>query len=181
MADSEMVKCIKCNKYVYENQNSIGCDDCLGWLHLKCSGLTLKKFKELGKNDDDFFCKWCLNYKCGKCEKPVLPNHNAIQCDTDSCETWFHLKCTRFTLAEYKNKKSRLHTENWHCPDCLCTPYSELPQKEFMKLCNDDKRLKNYFNFVTSSDVYNKKCTVCNKEIRDSQVKNQFHVHYSRH
>ena len=171
MADSEIVKCIKCNKQVFENQNSIGCDDCLGWLHLKCSGLTLKKIKELGKEDDPFSCKWCLSYKCGNCEKPVLPKQNAIQCDTNSCETWFYLKCTCITIAECKNKKSRLHTENWHCPDCSCIPYSDLLQKEFIKLYNDDERLKNYFNFITSNDRYSKKCTVCNKEIQDSQVK----------
>ena len=169
------MKCIKCSKHILENQNGIGCDDCLGWLHLKCSGLTLKKFKELGKNEDTpFSCKWCLKYKCGKCEKPVLPSHNGILCDTDSCGTWFHLKCTRFTLKEYKDKKSRLHTENWHCPDCLCIPYSDLPQKEFVKLVNDDKRLKNYFNFITSNELYSKKCTVCDKEIRDSLVKKSF-------
>ena len=55
-----------------------------------------------------------------------------------------------------------------------CIPYHDLPQKEFMKLCNDDKRLKSYFNYITSNDLYSKKCTVCNKEIRDSQVKKSF-------
>ena len=58
MADSEIVnKCIKCNKQVFENQNSIGCDDCFGSLHLKCSGLTLRKTTELGKKDDPFSSK----------------------------------------------------------------------------------------------------------------------------
>ena len=145
MAESDVItNCIKCKKSIPEDGNSICCDDCDGWLHLKCSGLTLKTLKKLGKDDSPFKCTFCLNFKCGKCDKPVYNSQNAVQCDTKTCQTWFHLKCTHFTLREYVDKKSRLHTEDWFCSNCTCFPYHELPQKEFLELQNDDKRLKDY-------------------------------------
>ena len=36
-------KCIRCNKVFLPGKNSIGCDKCEGWLHLKCAGLNLIK------------------------------------------------------------------------------------------------------------------------------------------
>ena len=96
---------IKCTKLIPEDGNSICCDDCDGWLHLKCSGLTLKTLKKLGKDKSLFQCTFCQNYKCGKCEKPVYNSQNGVLCDTESCQTWFHLKCTHFTLKDYANKK----------------------------------------------------------------------------
>ena len=120
--DSDMNNCIKCRKKVFSTQNKVHCDDCNGWLHLRCSGLTLKALDSLKKNKIPFTCKFCKYCKCGKCDKPVYDSQNGVQCDSDNCHTWFHLRCTRFTLAEYKNKKSRLHTENWYCANCTCLP-----------------------------------------------------------
>ena len=163
---STEVSCIKCKKTVFETGNSICCDDCDGWLHLRCSGITLKTFKKLTKDKkSEYKCKYCLQFKCGKCEKPVYPSQNAIQCDTDSCKAWFHLKCTHFSLEEYVNKKSRLHTDSWYCPNCTCIPFNHLPPKEFLKLQNDTGRLREYFNYVTSNTPYCETCTVCNKVV----------------
>ena len=117
-------KCIKCKKPVLENQNSICCDSCDGWLHLKCSGLTKIFFeKEYCNTNKIFNCTYCENYRCGKCAKPVYHNVNSIRCDSDSCHLWYHLKCTHFSLAEYHNKTSRLHTEHWFCPKYTSLPY----------------------------------------------------------
>ena len=170
-----VVNCIKCKKIVSETGNSICCDDCDGWIHLKCSGMTLKTFKKLAKDDSsEFKCNYCLNYKCGKCEKPVYPSQNAVQCDTEPCQTWFHLKCTHFSLEEYVNKKSRLHTESWYCPNCTCTPFDQLPQKAFLELQNDTKKLREFFNYVTSKTPYSEKCTVCDKRIGKRYIKKSF-------
>ena len=106
MVESEEVryKCIKCRKDVLGN--SICCDNCDGWLHLKCSGLTKKIFeKEYCNSSKNFSCKYCLNFRCGKCDKPVYEQNDSIQCDSDSCQIWYHLRCTHFSLAEYQNKK----------------------------------------------------------------------------
>ena len=57
MAEYDIItNCMKCKKIVPENGNSICCDDCDGWLHLKCSGLTLKTLKKLGKDNSPFQC-----------------------------------------------------------------------------------------------------------------------------
>ena len=176
MANNEIsTNCIKCKKIVLDNQNSICCDDCDGWLHLKCSGLTLKEHKKLGNDKKSTFkCKFCIKYKCGKCDKPVYQTQNGVMCDSDHCQTWFHLKCTRFTLAEYMDKKSRLHSDHWYCPNCTCIPFSELPQNEFMNLQNDDKRLKEYFSYVTSDSHFTEKCTICEKKVYRTHIKKSF-------
>ena len=170
MADT---KCIKCQKLV--TGNSVCCDECNGWVHLKCAGMTLKSFKPLVDDPNlKFSCKYCTDYKCGKCNKPVYEKNNSIKCDVDSCSTWYHLKCTRFTLAEYKNKKSRLHCENWYCPQCTCTPFDELSQSDFMNLQNDDKKLKEYFNFITSNSNFGNICSVCSRKVSNSHLSKSF-------
>ena len=102
--NDKLTKCIKCSKVVLNNQNAIECEKCLGWIHHKCSGLSKKLFDEIVKDKTRFECKYCTNYGCGKCSKAVYPFQNAIQCDSDSCILWYHLKCTHFTLAEYVKK-----------------------------------------------------------------------------
>ena len=170
MADT---KCLKCKKLV--TGNSVCCDECNGWLHLKCAGMTIKSFKSLVDDPNlKFSCKYCSDYKCGKCNKPIYETTNAIKCDIDSCSTWFHLKCTRFTLAEYKNKKSRLHCENWYCPKCTCAPFDELSQSEFMNLQNNDKKLKEYFNFITSNSNFSSICPVCSRKVCNSHLGKSF-------
>ena len=171
MTSEKIDKCIKCRKQVAENQNSICCDECNGWIHLKCSGLTKKKFLQLDSNTP-FKCNFCLNFKCGKCNCPVFNYQNAVLCDNEPCNTWYHLGCTKFTQAEYKNKKSRLYTENWYCPNCNCIPFEDLPQPDFIKLQSDDTKLKEYFNFITCNKVFSKKCSVCRKAV--NQVKKAF-------
>ena len=65
MAD---IKCLKCKKLV--TGNSVCCDECDGWLHLKCAGMTLKIFKKLNEDPSlAFSCDYCTYYKCGKCNK----------------------------------------------------------------------------------------------------------------
>ena len=169
MAGSELkTTCIKCKKIVPENGNSICCDSCDGWLHLKCAGLTRKTFSKLANDKDSVFnCKFCEHYNCGKCEKPVYPHHNAICCDIDSCNTWFHLKCTHFNLKEYVDKKSRLHTEDWYCPLCTCIPFNELSNKALsMEFQNNSKKLSEYFNYITSNTNFSDICSICNKKVK---------------
>ena len=72
MANS-ITKCPKCIKIVYDNANSICCDDCDNWFHLRCTQLKLKDFKEFTNNPKlNFYCNFCVNYKCLKCDKPVF-------------------------------------------------------------------------------------------------------------
>ena len=163
-------KCIRCAKIIFENQNSIGCDDCEGWLHLRCSGFKLKQFKQICSNKDSTFtCRYCKFYKCGKCSKPVYPPQNGIQCDVNECEKWYHLRCTKFTLAEYLNSKSRLHTDMWYCPDCANLPFMDLNPKEFTELVKDDLKLKQYYTTIPSIDTFKTRCSVCKRNITKNQ------------
>ena len=161
-------KCIKCAKLCLEGQNCIQCDKCDGWIHLKCSGIRLKDFKNMTKNTE-FVCIFCTNYPCGKCSKPVYNTQNAINCSIDVCSKWFHLRCTPFSLADYLNRKSRLHTEHWFCPDCMGMPFNDLTDIEFCEFIHDELKLREYFNILAGNTDFSNKCSVCNKRVNDDQ------------
>ena len=166
-------KCVKCSKIVYENSNSIACDKCQGWLHLRCSGLKRKDFVKITE-DTEFICKYCKNSPCGKCNAPVYPFQNAIQCSHDDCLSWYHLRCTHFTSGEYYNRKSRLHTEAWYCPECTHLPFDNINCNEFTQLINDDTRLKEYFNILTCNKKFSNKCSVCKRGISRKNIPKSF-------
>ena len=46
------LKCMKCSKHFQHRQNSIRCDKCEGWLHVKCSGLKLKEFHKIDEDTE---------------------------------------------------------------------------------------------------------------------------------
>ena len=172
-ADSNDEKCIKCTKFVYENQNSICCDKCQGWIHVACSGLKLKEFYKIDDNTK-FLCRYCLNSPCGKCDKPVYPKQNGIQCSHDDCGKWHHLRCTHFTLTEYSNRKSRLHTELWYCPECTHLPFDNINQNDLKQLVNDETRLRDYFNILTCNKTFKNNCSVCTKKIPSKNIPKSF-------
>ena len=50
----------KCKRIVKHNQNSIFCNICATWIHLKCSGLNKKEFTELLNSESDWYCRGCI-------------------------------------------------------------------------------------------------------------------------
>ena len=163
-------KCIKCEKKNLENKNVICCDNCNGWLHIKCAGLKLKEFHKICSDPSlDFLCNYCINFKCGKCSRPVYEGKNSIVCSVDECSTWFHLRCTEFTLAEYVDTESRLHSEDWICPLCYRLPFSDLKDIDFAETLNQDHNLKKYFLDFPNRDLYNTRCSVCSKKVNGNQ------------
>ena len=52
---------------------------------------------------------------CGICEKKVLSNQNALQCD--SCDRWFHCGCEKVAVSDYKLLKD-CECAKWHCKKC---------------------------------------------------------------
>ena len=68
-------RCEKCQTVVRDNQNSICCDLCNIWYHLKCSSLTLAKFKS-------FFIETECIWYCKKCVISTFPfsslNNNSL-------------------------------------------------------------------------------------------------------
>ena len=58
----KIYRCHKCSLIINRKQNCICCDICNNWLHLKCTGLSISEFKEIGKlgNTNKWFCKFCI-------------------------------------------------------------------------------------------------------------------------
>ena len=53
--------CKKCNEHIPNNTDSICCDICDIWFHVRCSGLTFKSFKKLTNDiNSRWFCSPCL-------------------------------------------------------------------------------------------------------------------------
>ena len=59
---SQIYPCKKCLINIPENLDSICCEICNQWYHVKnCSGLTLKKFKKIcNQNDSVWYCTSCI-------------------------------------------------------------------------------------------------------------------------
>ena len=130
MATLQNYKCPKCRKFFSDNQNSICCDTCENWFHLRCSGLSRKEFKLHCEDSNKVFsCAFCINYKCGKCFLPVFNHHNALCCENQNCETWYHLRCTDVSLHSYNNMSSS--SELWFCKSCYEFPFYHLNEHIF--------------------------------------------------
>ena len=53
--------CLNCNLPVQESLNSIYCDICCHWYHVRCSTLPIPRIRELGNDTSSgWFCKECL-------------------------------------------------------------------------------------------------------------------------
>ena len=59
----QIYRCMKCTRAIKIKQNSICCDVCENWYHLKCTSLSITEFKKLGRldNNDSWFCKGCIH------------------------------------------------------------------------------------------------------------------------
>ena len=102
--------CGNCSHNI-QQEDSVCCDGCSIWFHLKCSQLTPSKFKTLiNKPTLNWYCSTCLT--CKHCNK--LIKGESTHCDI--CKHWFHVKCTynttRFDIL-------RDSVQDWHCRSCV--------------------------------------------------------------
>ena len=155
--------CPKCSNCSYCNlkfkpvSNSINCDSCDGWVHLKCSGLTKEKFHALSVSQDPWYCRPCLNKifpfnsidnnkllstMQTKVKIPTL-SHNIIQKANPYCT-----KCLKQVLQPHKgiyctscnhiiHKKCSPFNKNDTCPmrECLSCICEKFP---FGNMSNDE-------------------------------------------
>lgn len=164
---TKYVNCLKCRKIIYENQNSICCDSCNHWVHLRCSGLKKKEFKVLCNNSTSTFtCLFCQNYKCGKCCKPVFNHHNALCCDNSDCKRWFHLKCTKVSLEKYKQFSNGSITDDWICIDCYLPPFDSFNNLEIHEFFGNTP----LFNVDINLNHYDRKCPICIRDVHATKV-----------
>ena len=116
--------CCACDKHVYHNQNSICCDSCDGWTHLKCTKLTLKDYNELGNNQDKFWF-------CRKCNTTIFPFSNL---DDNKFKTCIGIENTiEKQLTESLKKNVKLYTKKCSvCKRKINKPNKGIP----CKCCN---------------------------------------------
>ena len=59
-----------------------------------------------------------IKYPCSICNKAVLDNQKAIQCDT--CDLWCHIKCDGTSNEKYNYLMLEENSsESWHCLVCI--------------------------------------------------------------
>ena len=59
--------CSICNQAIGDNDNSIYCDKCNSWVHIKCNNLNFIDYQYVNGNDDPWFCLICNSelFLCG--------------------------------------------------------------------------------------------------------------------
>ena len=160
-ASSKKTKCPKCCNVV-KNVDSICCDICDNWLHIKCTKLTKAKFKNILEDPSSkFVCFYCKTFPCGTCAKGVFPSNNALFCESYNCNNWFHLKCTKVSLDQYKLLSRSDYIDPWNCDSCLSIPFSGISDFELKKLCQRPVLECLPFKLTGFPD----KCAVCSRKI----------------
>ena len=138
--------CPNCKFRVLESQNSIYCDSCCNWYHLKCSGLTRRRFIELGNDaSSTWFCKDCVEdalpfqkLKNPKFLREIRENQIQYSSITDAnrycsccnkrvnkietamlcshCRSFIHRKCSGLTEQQFYNLG--VEAKHWFCGNC---------------------------------------------------------------
>ena len=164
MAAKQNLKCPECHKTFFKSNDSICCDSCDNWFHLRCTDLSTKVFIQLcNAPTSSFVCNYCTNYKCGKCSHPVFNNNNALCCDNRICDTWYHLKCTIVSLQTYNNFKIG-SSDTWYCYKCYVFPFLHLSETLF----TDYSSFSEYTgqtNAQLCNQNFNNTCSVCSRKI----------------
>ena len=154
---------------MYQGQNSICCDNCDNWIHLRCSKIGLKAFKILNKDENStFFCDYCKKYKCGKCDKPVFNNQNALFCESD-CRKWYHLKCTKVSLETYQKFNKNNKCGSWFCSSCLSFPFHNLTNVELIANSSFECKAEIEFDAIIKSNEFSSKCSICLRKIKENK------------
>ena len=63
------------NPCIENRQNSLCCNICDEWVHLKCTDLTLPGFQDLNSSDKPFYCNNCL---FGRTDYPLQDQRNIV-------------------------------------------------------------------------------------------------------
>ena len=120
--------CPTCHARVPEHCDSISCDNCRKWYHLKCTELTKTQFEIFTKDKSfEWVCDKCDSKTCNKCNILTNPG-NKIQCER--CLHHFHLRCAGLSKAAY------IPTVAWYCFQCHedIFPFSNISIKQISNL-----------------------------------------------
>ena len=172
-------KCPSCKIDVKNKSNSICCDKCNKWFHLKCTNLRQSEFEIYCiDNSFEWICENCSNDCCNKCEIIFRKHNNAISCD--SCEGWFHLKCSG--LSKELFKKLAVSDDDWYCTPCknIIFPFNSLDANKLYSLSfnsihtkDHENKLRTLFlpNTVQVACIdYSHDCSVCTKLVKNPKA-----------
>ena len=81
--------CISCNKtFPEECLDSIFCDRCSFWYHLRCTELSIPEFQHLSSPPSEKWkCRSCIDKFCNKCD---LNTHNKPKSKCCLCKNTYH-------------------------------------------------------------------------------------------
>ena len=127
--------CPKCDLIVSDDQNSIFCDVCKNWFHLRCTGLTRQRFEHLASDpSSQWFCKECidcieLNKYWSVCTRRVVNIERAIPCH--NCKHYIHRKCSELLECDIQIS---LDLRHWLCMHCRNNtfPYNTVGNYELL-------------------------------------------------
>ena len=169
-------KCPKC-RVVVKNVDSICCDNCLNWFHVKCSKVSRPIFNKFLKDSTlTFVCDFCTKYPCGKCNLGVFPHNKAICCDLTKCNKWYHLKCTKVSLARYNKFCSKDNEDEWVCDSCMLLPFASLSNHELCSIMpiHDTPA-------VSISNISSTKCSICMRGVHQRKSHKVLVCHSCNH
>ena len=172
-----MFPCVKCHKSCRKNQQSICCDSCNNWTHLrKCTNLNETEFSYLADSDDSYFCVKCNSNETSQSSN--INNHQTINAKQSNAtgsqsKSYLRFSCLKCNCACRKKQQAICcdACNNWIHRKC-----AELTNTEFDCLtCSDDTY---YCSKCNSSEAQqsttdnNQNCNVTN-QISTTQNKRQ--------
>lgn len=138
--------CTICDAACLDDEDCICCDGCDKWTHLKCSKLSVRKFKSLCNNNKPFYCDSCLsNMNCYFCDKLCRNGQNSILCN--SCNRWQHFKCTSLSYSQFETFSNS--AIDYYCTKCskLLLPFNSLDSYEIISLYNNNSITQNRIRY----------------------------------
>ena len=121
-------ECGLCDKIIDIHHKALKCNECLKWVHVKCTNISNIKYENYQINPEmKFQCRSCKS--CGICKKTIAINHRKLKCDV--CCSYIHMKCNKFEEKDYNYYKS--NNDPFFCVQCLKDnlPLTSIKDKEF--------------------------------------------------
>ena len=167
MADSP-TRCLECTKII-KRKEVIRCQNCRRQIHFKCAKVkACDKVHILNNPNYQYYCEYCLHYKCGKCDKPVYNDNNSLQCEA-GCMKWYHLRCTNISLAQYNEFNSAQTSLPWYCTNCHSEPFRNVNDNELFNLFHEN-HLEIFTIEQTNIKMYDLTCSICSRKIHTNKA-----------
>ena len=166
--------CPICQKDIKNNTDCIGCDKCNKWFHFKCSNIKQSDFEIYCKEKSlDWFCTTCLKDRCNKCDI-IFRIGNSISCD--SCDKWYHLKCSGLDKATF-DQLSNNDDENWYCRLCKndIFPFNTIETRNLESLTFNSLIIEGYYKNKLNSTL-NSFYSVVDTTVNDSNYISDYSV-----